>query len=316
MTPHVPPTQRAAVNVDIDGLYLYDRIHGYQGGSGNAADFDPATANPVMWTRGVTRFLDLFDRTKVKATFFVVAQDLAHPDAQAVLREVLAAGHEVGNHSLTHPYDLSRRDRLAIGDELSAAKRRLEDFCGTDVKGFRAPGYVLSDDLREAIVDTGHVYSSSRFPCPPYQAAKAAVIGAYTVLGRPSGSIAEGPGVWFSDPQPTVERLPSGRALLELPIGVVRGIRMPFIGTSLIALGRLGQALLQPFVDRTPWLNFECHAIDLTDHVKDQIPARLAVQPDQRVPLSRKWPLFIRALEQLRTTHDVTTLAGWCSRGV
>lgn len=305
---------RAAVNVDVDGLYLYDRIHGYSGGSGNSSDFDAATANPVVWTAGVVRFLDLFDRAGVKGTFFVVAQDLAHPDVQAVLREVLASGHEVGNHSLTHPYDLSRWSVSAIVDEIGTAKKRLEDFCGTAVLGFRAPGYVLSEALREAIVKTGHTYSSSRFPCPPYQAAKAAVIGAYRVLGRPSGSIPENPGVWFSRARPVLETLSNGRQLLEMPIGVVAGLRMPFIGTSLIALGRPGQLALQPFVDRTPWLNFECHAIDLTDHVADQIPARLAVQPDQRVPLRRKWPLFIRAMEQMNNTHEVATLAAWSIR--
>jgi len=301
--------RRAAVNVDVDGLYLYDRIHGMERG-----DFDPATADPVAWTRGVVRFLDLFDRTGVRGTFFVVAQDLAHPDVQAVLKEVLAAGHEIGNHSLVHAYDLSRWRRDRIADDLLQARDRLQDFCSARVQGFRAPGYVLSEALLEAVVDSGHVYSSSRFPCPPYQAAKAAIIGLYRLRGRTSHSIPEAPGVWFGRTTPGVERLPSGRALLELPIGVVPGIRMPFIGTSLIALGRVGQEAFRPLLKDAPWLNFECHAMDLTDHVGDGIPARFRVQPDQRMPLSRKWPLFVRTIERLAATHEVRTLADWTER--
>lgn len=303
--------RHAAVNVDVDGLYLYDRIHGHAGGSGNAAGFDPASADATVWTKGVTRFLDLFDRCGVKGTFFVVAQDLAHADVQAVLAECVAAGHEIGSHSLTHPYDLSLQSPAAMATELGDARKRLQDATGQPVVGFRAPGYVLSAPLLDAIAQAGHVYDSSRFPCPPYQAAKAGVIGLYRVLGRPSGSVPEAPKVWLGDRLPHVVTTPSGRRLLELPIGVLPGLRMPFIGTSLIFFGELGWQLSRPLLAQSAWLNFECHAIDLTDHERDGIPARLKTQPDQRVPLRRKWPLFVRCLESLARTHDVRTLAAW-----
>ena len=301
--------RRAAVNIDVDGLYLYDRIHGME-----REGFDPATTNPVAWTRGVVRFLDLLDRMAVRGTFFVVARDLDHPDARAVLREVVAAGHEIGDHSMEHAYDLSRGRRHVIAEELSAARKALEDFCGVAVQGFRAPGYVVSDELLEAVVDSGHVYSSSRFPSPPYQLAKAAIIALYRLRGRTSHSIPEAPSVWFGRTTPGVQRLPSGRALLEFPIGVVPGLRLPFIGTSVIALGRLGQRALQPLLDGAPWLNFECHAMDLTDFEGDGIPERFRVQPEHRVPLSRKWPLFVRAIEGMKAGHEVRTLLEWSER--
>ncbi len=306
--------RHAAVNVDVDGLYLYDRIHGHSGGSGNADGFDPATADPTAWTRGVVRFLDLFDRCAVKGTFFVVAQDLAHPDVRAVLAECVRAGHEIGNHSLTHPYNLSRLSDIEIATEVGDARKRLQDATGQAIIGFRAPGYVLSPALLDGIAKTGHVYDSSRFPCPPYQAAKAGIIGLYRVMGRPSGSIPESPTVWLGARRPYVEETPSGRRVLELPIGVLPGVRMPFIGTSLIALGEIGWQLSRPFLAQSRWVNFESHAIDLTDHEGDRIPARLRTQPDQRVPLSRKWPLFVRAVESLARTHEVRTLADWAER--
>ena len=305
--------RRAAVNVDVDGLYLYDRIHGHSGSSGNAADFDPAQADPMVWTRGVTRFLDLFDRVGIRATFFVVAQDLAHADVRAVLKECVVAGHEIGNHSATHPYDLSRRTAPEMAAEVGDARKRLEDFCATPVTGFRAPGYVTSAALLDAVVASGHVYDSSRFPCPSYQAAKAAFIAWYRLRGRPSGSLAEGPGVWLGPTEPYVERTASGRALLELPVGVLPVLRLPFIGTSVIAMGRAGQLATAPLQARADWLNFELHAIDLLDHQGDGLPARLLAQPDQRVPLAHKWPLLLRTLEAMIGSHEVRTLAGWTS---
>ena len=41
----------AAVNVDVDSLYLYYRIHG----------LDDAHAADAVWERGVARFAELFD---------------------------------------------------------------------------------------------------------------------------------------------------------------------------------------------------------------------------------------------------------------
>ena len=302
----------AAVNVDIDGLYLYERIHGVAGGAGNASGFDAASHDPRAWTRGVARFLDLFDRTGVRATFFAVTQDLANPDVRVIFREIVAAGHEIGNHSLTHPYDLSRQSSAEMRAELSTARQRLEDLSGARVVGFRAPGYVLSPALLDAIAETGHVYDSSRFPCPPYQAAKALAISAYRLGGKPSGSIAEGPGVWFGSSAPHAVKVRSG-SLVELPVAVLPGVRLPFIGTSLIAFGEAGWLATKPLLGHAPWVNFECHAVDLCDIAADDLPPIFRKQPDQRVPLARKWPLFVRALESLRRTHEVRTLAEWAA---
>jgi peptidoglycan-N-acetylglucosamine deacetylase len=53
--------------------------------------------NPVH----TPRMLDLLDRHQVKATFFLMGRSVERwPDAA---REVLARGHEIGNHSYSHP---------------------------------------------------------------------------------------------------------------------------------------------------------------------------------------------------------------------
>ncbi len=306
-----PRRPRAAINVDIDGLYLYDRIHGHAGASGNTADFSAASHDATVWTKGVTRFLDLFARTGIQATFFVVAQDLENPEVQAVLRDLVAAGHEIGSHSLTHPYDLSRRPAAEIVNELTSARAKLQDATGQAVTGFRAPGYVLSTPLRLAIADAGHAWDSSRFPCPAYQAAKLSAITLYHLLGRPSGSVAETPDIWLGPRTPYVDRLPDGRALLEMPIGVIPRIRWPLIGTSLIMAGLPGWLALRPLTRTMDWFNFELHGIDLTDHEADGIPDRLKTQPDQWIALRRKWPLLVRVCEDLRQSHDIRTLGQW-----
>lgn len=233
---------------------------------------------------------------------------------RAVLADLVAAGHEVGSHSFSHPYNLSRLPAEQLAEELRKARAILQDTTGQAVPGFRAPGYVLSDALIEAIAAAGHSYDSSRFPCPAYQGAKAAIIQLYRLRGRPSGSIAEGPQVWLGPRKPYRMTLPSGKSLIELPIGTLPGLRWPFIATSVIAGGESLRLATRPLLLSSDWLNFECHAIDLLDNAGDQLPARLLAQPDQRVPLKAKWPVLLRTLEDLAATHDVATLADWAER--
>jgi peptidoglycan/xylan/chitin deacetylase (PgdA/CDA1 family) len=90
---------------------------------------------PTDDTRAV---LDLFDRYRVKATFFVKGT-LAEQQAELV-REMVARGHSVANHSHTHPSGtfwclLPGR----IGDEIARCNDALTRVLGTAPRWFRAP---------------------------------------------------------------------------------------------------------------------------------------------------------------------------------
>jgi peptidoglycan/xylan/chitin deacetylase (PgdA/CDA1 family) len=54
-------------------------------------------------TQGVTEtVLDLLKERGVRATFFVVGNQLAKPGARAIAERAAAEGHWIGNHTLTH----------------------------------------------------------------------------------------------------------------------------------------------------------------------------------------------------------------------
>jgi peptidoglycan/xylan/chitin deacetylase (PgdA/CDA1 family) len=64
-------------------------------------------------TPGVTgRVLDVLARANIRATFFVLGSKLADPAALALARDAHAAGHWIGNHTLTHS--------VALGDNPDA----------------------------------------------------------------------------------------------------------------------------------------------------------------------------------------------------
>ena len=91
-------------------------------------DDGPSEATP--------RLLEILDRHRIPATFFPVGANVAR--LPAIAREAAAAGHEIGNHSYTHPL-LCLRTPGAILDELRRAQETIERHTGRRPAWFRAP---------------------------------------------------------------------------------------------------------------------------------------------------------------------------------
>jgi peptidoglycan/xylan/chitin deacetylase (PgdA/CDA1 family) len=91
--------------------------------------------------------LDLLAQHNVRATFFMIGRFVQQRPELA--RRVLAAGHLVGNHTLTHPW-LSWQSPARIRTELTDCNRILEDTLGAPIRYFRPP----HGARRPAVFDT------------------------------------------------------------------------------------------------------------------------------------------------------------------
>lgn len=312
-----------AVSVDLDSVDCYFRIHGL----GPA----PAELRDVVLTRALPRAAALFAQLGVRATWFAVGADLdpagaalggdraprgeALAAARATLRALVGAGHELANHSYSHPYHLARLSPAQIADEVARCDRVLRALSGAPVLGFRSPGYDLSPALARALVDQGYRYDSSVFPAPPYYAAKAAVLAWQRVVGTRSGAVLTEPRALLAPRQPyrlDVDRpwRPGAGPLLELPISVTPHLRVPVIGTSLLLVTPgLGRRLLGA-LSGDALVNLELHGLDFADAALDELPAALvARQPDLRVPWADKRARLAAALTDLLATRAAAPLA-------
>ena len=116
---------------------------------------EPLGRHPSV-TEGLPRVLDLLARRDLRATFFVEGLNTElYPGA---LREIAAAGHEVGYHGWRHePWDdvdpAQERVLLARGAE---ALRAL----GVHPTGFRPPGGELLVSTTRTLADLGFTYCS------------------------------------------------------------------------------------------------------------------------------------------------------------
>jgi peptidoglycan/xylan/chitin deacetylase (PgdA/CDA1 family) len=99
----------------------------------------------ATWT---PRLLELLALHEVHAIFFMVG---SRAQAElALVRQVVAAGHLIGNHSWSHP-NLAYCSARRIQIELSRAKQTLEQISGSPVRYFRPPfGARRPELLREA----------------------------------------------------------------------------------------------------------------------------------------------------------------------
>ncbi|MDD5083719.1 MAG: polysaccharide deacetylase family protein [Candidatus Moranbacteria bacterium] len=80
--------------------------------------------------------LDILKRYNVPATFFVMGLNAnAHPD---ILKRIVSEGHEIGNHTYTHP-DVSAISKDQFRVEIDATERLLEGLLGRKSLLFRPP---------------------------------------------------------------------------------------------------------------------------------------------------------------------------------
>lgn len=83
------------------------------------------------------RVLDVLDAHGVRATFFCIAQRAQA--APALLREIVARGHDVQNHSHAHRHTFSLRGPAALHREIERAQQVLAELSGQRPHCFRAP---------------------------------------------------------------------------------------------------------------------------------------------------------------------------------
>lgn len=95
------------------------------------------------WPESTRQILRVLQENNVKATFFMVGQEVTR--RPEIAREVLAAGHAIGNHSWDHP---SRpRDPIMQVQRTNAAIKRVIGFTPTS---FRPPYGIVAKMAREA----------------------------------------------------------------------------------------------------------------------------------------------------------------------
>ena len=108
----------------------------------------------AAWEDDKTEFiLETLKKYNAKATFFLCGVWVdAYPEH---VRQIAAAGHEIGNHSLTHPHMNSISAR-AVQKEIRELDDEIEALTGKRCSLFRAPFGEYNDTVIQAVRSLGY----------------------------------------------------------------------------------------------------------------------------------------------------------------
>jgi peptidoglycan/xylan/chitin deacetylase (PgdA/CDA1 family) len=144
----------ASLSLDLDNQWSYMKTHGDAGWQSHPSYLDAV----------VPRILAVPRRAPAHDTFFIVGQDAALEKNHTALRSIAAAGHEIGIHSFAMSPGCIATPRRKLDQELRQAEDAIENATGVRTRGFRGPGFSLSEarSRRSRAAATSSTRPSSR----------------------------------------------------------------------------------------------------------------------------------------------------------
>ena len=255
--------------------------------------------DPLVYTAALPRLLDAFAASGVHATFFVVARDATA--APGMLARIVAGGHEVASHSLTHPLALASMPEAAMRREFRDSRAVLEDASGASVVGFRSPNFDMDERALGLLAEAGFAYDASAYPTPMLIPARLLL----ALKSRDASSVLKlrmWPFTWRREAH---TRSAGTRTLREFPVSVTPGLRWPVYHTLRYAMSDAGfERVLDGFVKRGEDLSYPLHGVDALGLAEDHVDSRLAPHPGLDRPLAAKLALLDRTLRAIAARFD------------
>ncbi len=229
-----------SVSLDLDNMWSYLKTHGDAGWDEYPSYLDVVV--PRVW-----QFLKERNHS---ITWFIVGKDAAEPKHHAVLKSLVSAGHEVGNHSFYHEPWLHLYSEDEIDAELEKTEDAIEQATGVRPSMFRGPGFSHSPTLLNVLARRGYRFDASTFPtflgplARLYYFATAKGLSAEEREKRKKlfGKLTDG----FGKLKPYHWRTPSGQ-LLEIPVTTMPLFKVPIHLSYLLYLGNYSPLLAKAY---------------------------------------------------------------------
>lgn len=109
---------------------------------------------------GLPFILDMLRKNNIKATFFVSGQAVDYLHSKGLLQRIVNDLHEIASHGYAHT-DYRGWDYEKIKEEIHKSKQILEECTRNIVKGYRAPQFLLNENVVRAVKESGFSYDSS-----------------------------------------------------------------------------------------------------------------------------------------------------------
>ena len=153
----IPAPVRNALTIDVEDYFQVSAFDGH-------IPRESWDHQPCRLERNMDCLLSMLAKHQVAATFFVLGWVAER--YPGLVRSIVQADHELASHGYSHRR-ASEQDRTEFLQDISNAKRLLEDIGGTAVKGYRAPSFSIGERnfwALQCVAEAGYLYSSSIYP--------------------------------------------------------------------------------------------------------------------------------------------------------
>lgn len=315
-------TKRSAcISIDVDTL---SSIYKGQGCT------RPGGYTFIEFRTGVENMNAFFARFGIKTTMFMVGNDFKHKSNLEHIRLIHKSGHEIANHSMSHPQGFRWLSPADKEKEIGAMDEICQQVTGSKPVGFRSPGWNVDDATIPVLKKLGYKYESSIFPTflmPVMKFAHWRSMSKQTKADRTTM------GMWKYMFAPLRPYHTSARSLaqksrnnteglIEFPISVTPILRIPFFATLLLFTGENIYNLFFKQIRR--WklpIHFQMHLSDFADYnlpeLANQMPRGSSgtyVPQALNTSLEKKLDLFARMIETISVDYEFITLQQWTQR--
>lgn len=275
------------VHVDVDNSWIWEQ----------ELSLRTPRSRDMLFDRALPEFLKMLDVRGMKATFFIVGMDLERESCRRFCAEASARGHELANHTFSHPLSFGRMSFAEKEREIVACDEALFAATGSRPVGFRSPGYYVDQDVVDILCARSYLYDTSTLP----GWTTATLRGLFWATGRGGGRKTLGRlADVFAPTRPRrLASRSSSKGIAEFPIAVMPFTRLPVHFTFLYPLGMrywsAASALLRMTQAGGAYL---FHAIDFLDEPADAELARGMVA--LRTPFGERMEMASAVLDSIK----------------
>lgn len=247
------------------------------------------------------RALDFFDHQKIKASFFVVGKELENPAIKKVILRAHLAGHEIENHTWSHPFGLANLQDDQIRKEILLCNNIIKETTGSTPVGFRSPGYSINTRIINLLEELNFSYDSSGFwsVMNPLLKLSQHILFKNGVnngdFGGVSSSLSHLP--YTPHKKNWIHKSSDRRKLTELPLPRTKLLGIPFYNNFNLWAPSVYSDIISLNIHR-PVLVYLFHIIEFMD-LTDDIPEELSMHPNLKIPLKTKIGRSKKILDRL-----------------
>lgn len=281
-----------------------------------------------VYHKVVPSLLKLLHDFNLRATFFVIGKDIMIEENQSIVREIGSRGHEIGNHSLTHPIGFRFLSRPEKEKEIGETEKLIEDITGFKPRGFAAPAFDIDEITLQILQERGYLYDTSVFPSYFSFVAKAyrhletiILTRSFYSTGRPSSW---GKLTYMFAPRrpyhPSLKNLlrRGNSKIVEIPMSTIPFWNLPFYDYFCLLAGnwyfRTGLRLLASTGKEINYLIHPTELLNVVEMGKNGV--NLCSMPTVCRPYEKKLRFLKHVLREIKSHYQIVPLKEFAQRYV